>query len=113
MGVRPIDIYEVPFLHLHNKIKKKKLPEQVEILNHFLNFQIENYSTKNNRLELEILKNHQKSHLNLYSLEKCSLNQYLPADLKYKKIQSCFIIKKKSISRFIYDIRIFRKFNFI
>ena len=116
--VRPIDIYEVPFLHLHNKINKKnyksnkpinirnsikypynsgekiKIPEQVEILNHFLNFQIENYSTKNNRLELEILKNHQKSHLNLYSLEKCSLNQYLPADLKYKKIQSCFIIKK-------------------
>merc|ERR1711862_850679 len=79
--VRPIDIYEVPFLHLHNKINKKnyksnkpinirnsikypynsgekiKIPEQVEILNHFLNFQIENYSTKNNRLELEILKN--------------------------------------------------------
>ena len=116
--VRPIDIYEVPFLHLHNKINKKnyksnkpinirnsikypynsgekiKIPEQVEILNHFLNFQIENYSTKNNRLELEILKNHRKSHLNLYISEKCSLNQYIPADLKYKKIQSCFIIKK-------------------
>ena len=116
--VRPIDIYEVPFLHLHNKINKKnyksnkpinirnsikypynsgekiKIPEQVEILNHFLNFQIENYSTKNNRLELEILKNQRKSHLNLYISEKCSLNQYIPADLKYKKIQSCFIIKK-------------------
>ena len=116
--VRPIDIYEVPFLHLHNKINKKnyksnkpinirnsikypynsgekiKIPEQVEILNHFLNFQIENYSTKNNRLELEILKNHRKSHLNLYISEKCSLNQYIPPDLKYKKIQSCFIIKK-------------------
>ena len=116
--VRPIDIYEVPFLHLHNKINKKnyksnkpinirnsikypynsgekiKIPEQVEILNHFLNFQIENYLTKNNRLELEILKNHRKSHLNLYISEKCSLNQYIPADLKYKKIQSCFIIKK-------------------
>ena len=116
--VRPIDIYEVPFLHLHNKINKKnyksnkpinirnsikypynsgekiKIPEQVEILNHFLNFQIENYLTKNNRLELEILKNQRKSHLNLYISEKCSLNQYIPADLKYKKIQSCFIIKK-------------------
>ena len=112
--VRPVDIYEVPFLQLQSKINRKiynpnkpikiknsikylynsgekiKTSEQIEILNQFLNFQIKNYLTNYNLVELEISKNH----LNFYISKKCSLNQYVPADLKYTKIQSCFIIKK-------------------
>ena len=116
--VRPISIYEVPLFRAHKKIREKtfkltksfnivdsieypydsgekiKTSEQVEILNQSLGYQMKNCLNKNNRIEIEIIKDKQKNRLNFCTLEKFSLNQYVPADLKYTKIQSCSIIKK-------------------
>jgi len=116
--IRPINIYEVPFLQVYRTVIKKnhnpnklvnvinsikypydsgekiKTSGQVDILNQFIDFQLKNSLNKDNCVQIELIKDQRKNRLNFSLSEKFSLNQYIPADLKYTKIQSCFLIKK-------------------
>merc|ERR1712238_426425 len=71
-----------------------KTSGQVEILNQFLSFKLKNSLKKDNRVQIKILNDKRKNNLNFSFLEKFSLDHFIPADLKYTNIQSCFLIKK-------------------
>ena len=116
--IRPINIYEVSFARCskniieessqsnkiinltysltypYNSGEKIKTPGEVEIMNQSLDFQLKNFSKKYNSMQIRIFKNKRKNSLNLLFSEKFSLNHYIPADLKYTKIQSCFLSKR-------------------
>jgi len=116
--IRPINIYEVSYSreyrtkieksfqsnklinlihnvkYSYNSGERIKTSEQVEVLNQFLSFKLKNSLKKHNGVKIKILKNKRKNVLSFSFLEKFSLNHFVPADLKYTNIQSCFLIKK-------------------
>merc|ERR1712151_354932 len=116
--IRPINIYEVSYSReyktkIEKNFQKNKLVNlthnvkypynsgeriktsgQTEILNQFLSFKLKNSLKKDNRVQIKTLKGKGKNNLNFSFLEKSSLNHFVPADLKYTNIQSCFLVKK-------------------
>ena len=115
--IRSIKLYEVPFSqsfktsinkfyqvnkfislksstkYLYNSGKTIKKAEQLEIVSVCLNLHLKNSFEKENETQVEIIPNLKHNCLSFSLSDKFSLNQYIPADLKYAKIQSCFIVE--------------------
>ena len=115
--VQPIKIYEFPSLNyfrsnLKNtfdssfqslfKIETKPIylykpnqtikgPKNLNLVSNLLTFQT-NKSTINN-IAIELFRNKRKSSINFHLIEKLFLNNYIPPYLKYKHIESCFLIQ--------------------
>lgn len=117
--IRSIHLYEVPlshsfktsinnshqinnFISLKNKIKyssnsgeKIKKAEQVEVINVCLNLELKNSFDKKHDIQIKIIPNRKKIGLDFSISNRFSFNQYIPADLKYTKIQPCLIAEHK------------------
>ena len=114
--IRPITIYEFPLTldlftssnfssstaHLFN-LKEKSVyiykPNQfikgiqnLNLISNLLTFKINN-SSKDNR-KVELLNNVRKNQVDLLVIEKLLLTNYLPPNLRYKNIESCFLTQK-------------------
>jgi len=113
--IRPLKLYEVPrpksikkvfktdfrknsifnvknnLRYLYDSGKKVKIAKQLEIITKSLDLQLKNSLNKNENIQIEIIVNRKKNCLNFRLLEKLYLNQYIPANLKYTKIQACLI----------------------
>lgn len=105
--VRPVEIYEFPYLknnqlaifrfqtNLVNFYKSNqtiKGIKNINLLSNLLTFQT-NKSFHNN-LSIELANNGKPNSLHLKLTEKLSLNNYIPPSLKYKNIQSCFLLQE-------------------
>lgn len=114
--VRPIEIYELPYRNFKNRIfqnslnknsniklrsklvycyktnQKIKSAKNLNLVSHFLTFDHNKFLTKN--VNIELLKNKRKKRIDLLISEKLNLKNYISPYLKYKDIQSCFIIQK-------------------
>lgn len=114
--VRPINIYEFP-TSTHPKInvdssinkpsifklnakafylyKSNQTIRSIKELNLVSNILVFNtHKSLNSNLKIELKNNQKKSCVHLKIIEKLCLNNYIPAHLKYKNIQSCFLIQK-------------------
>ena len=113
--IRPIKLYEIPFhkatkklfaskniknLPLPIKIKKRynfktnriiKTNKSLNLLSYIIGFNDISFLKKN--IHLQLVKNKITESIELQILERLYLNNYVPAYLKYKNIQSCFILQ--------------------
>jgi DNA-directed RNA polymerase subunit beta' len=113
--VRPIELYEVPYpdiLQLDSqtnfnnksifKLKSKALYfyksnqsikgiQNLNLISNLLVFKTN--KSLNNNISIKLVNNHQKNAIDFKVIEKLCLNNYIPAHLKYKKIQPCFLIQ--------------------
>ena len=114
--IRPIELYEFPYaksinkifgnnsdlesiLKLENKLnyvyKSNQTIKSTQNLNLILNtLRLKNIPISLNDVSIELRNNFSNLSLNFRIQEKLSLNNYIPPDLKYKNIKSCFLIKK-------------------
>ena len=116
--IRPIELYEVPlpkpienilnqevtsnsifylknhFNYLYNSGQKIKSPDQLNIVTNSLDFKLSNSFKKNENIQIKILNNNEKNHLNFILSEKLYLIDYLPPHLKYTDIQACLLVEQ-------------------
>jgi hypothetical protein len=112
--VRRIELYEVPYslsdsinLQQNSTSKFQLKPvlvhcyqpnqaiygnENVNLVVNLLLFKTNNFF-KNN-IQIELLNNPLKKSVDFYTIEKLSLNHYIPSNLRDKNIQPCFLIQK-------------------
>ena len=114
--VRPIEIYE--FAHSNKKLlpfslrktnqssfnfqskstyfyKSNQLikgSKDLSLISNLLNFQTNRLLNKN--INISLSKNLKLGTMNFNIIENCNLTNYIPPNLKYKDIQSCFLIQK-------------------
>ena len=113
--IRPIQIYEFPYLnsslHTSNLISKNDSPfnlqskvlcfyksnqyiktiKSLNLILTVLTFKINKSINKN--ISLELVNNKKKEFVVVQLVEKLCLNNYVSPSLKYKNIQSCFLIQ--------------------
>nr|YP_009028760.1 RNA polymerase b''-subunit [Asterionellopsis glacialis]AGH28309.1 RNA polymerase b''-subunit [Asterionellopsis glacialis] len=114
--VRPIELYEFPnsksikkifgktssiesILNLENKAtylyKSNQRIRSTKNLNIILNIlRLKTTNLLSKKISIELLNNRHNQTLNFRLNEKLSLNNYIPPHLKYKNIQSCFLVQK-------------------
>jgi DNA-directed RNA polymerase beta'' subunit len=116
--VRPIDLYEFPYLNklspeFQKEFNIKSQPEckvetksvyvyksnqfikktkNLELISNLLTFKINRSRTNN--LSIKLLNHKKTQSVAFYITEKLQLNQYISPYLKYKNIESCFLIQK-------------------
>ena len=111
--VRPVKIYEFPYssnsllanennirFNLNSKFVYSyksgqciKGTQNLNLITNILTFKTNQLRNKN--LSIELLSNHKTNSLEFNIVEKLCLNNYIPPNLRYKNIQSCFIIQPK------------------
>ena len=115
--IRPIEIYEVPFpkprnhivdqeiqlnpiFYLNNRFnyvynsgQKIKSPYHLNLVTNSLEFKLINSFKKNDNIQIKIINNQKKNHLDFILSEKLYLIDYLPPHLKYTDIQSCLLVE--------------------
>ena len=109
--IRPIEIYEFP--HLNKNLKKLdttgsnlfdsklnysykpnqtiKVSKNLNLISNFINLNLQLSLNKN--IEIELFRNTKTKLINLKINEKISLNNYLVPQLRYKNIQSSFLVQ--------------------
>lgn len=109
--IRPIEIYE--FSHSDSNFKKLntiqktlfpsrltysykpnqniKVAKNLNLISHFINFKLGSFLNKN--IEIELFKNKKTKLINFQINEKISLTNYLVPPLRYKNIQSSFLVQ--------------------
>ena len=113
--IRPIELYECSYFNLNliNGQNKKNLTENLkletkiiylykpnQILKGTQNFNLVNNKLTfkseklNNQISLEIVNDKKTNSVDLRISEKLGLNKYISPYLRYKNLQSCFIIQK-------------------
>jgi hypothetical protein len=114
--VRPIQIYEVPYLSQCPKDLEKnsnskssfnlepvsiysyKSKQQIKglkslnLISNFLLFKTNNFFTKN--INIELSNNRYKKSVDFNIIEKLSLNNYIAPNLRDKNLQPCFLVQK-------------------
>ena len=114
--IRPFTIYEIPkekngkkiftnntnselIFNINNKTtylyktnKKIKTANSINLISQTINLKSKN-SVQNN-ITIDLSNSFKTKRLNLKILEKLVLNQYIPAHLKYTKLQSCLLIEQ-------------------
>jgi DNA-directed RNA polymerase beta' subunit len=112
--VRPIELYEVPYLvpgpinfqqetneqfHLepvfvHSYKSKQRIygRKNLNLIANLLLFKTNNFFKKT--INIELSNNSLKKSVDFYMIEKLSLNNYIPPNLRDKNIQPCFLIQK-------------------
>ena len=122
--IRPVKIYEFPYAKF-SLIDREELDENHSIFNlesKSLYFYKSNQYIKgiqnlnlvsniltfkttksvSNNITIELLNNKKKKSIDFKIIEKLCLNNYIPPNLKYKNIQSCFLIQKNQfISKYM------------
>lgn len=113
--IRPLEIYEVSHFNLnhinlqnqfnknsniqlgskliysyksHQKIRGSK---NLNLVSNLLTFKLNQFLHKN--LNIELFKNNKTKSIHLYFGERLNLNNYIFPNLKYKTIESCFLIQ--------------------
>lgn len=111
--IRPIEIYELPYFNSESVNSKKKFDQSsniklksvysyksnqrikgarnLNLVSNILTFTPNKFLSKNANIEL--LNNKRKKSIDLCFNEKIYLNNYISPSLKYKNIQSCFLIQ--------------------
>ena len=112
--VRPIQLYEVPYLFpgsnsLHQKLNSQFQfeslsvncyessqqiygHENVNLVSNLLLFKTNNFFKKN--IHVQLVNNKSKKAVDFYIIEKLYLNNYISSNLRDKNIQPCFLIQK-------------------
>ena len=110
--VRPVKIYEFPYLPNSLLINKNTLTfnldvksiysyksgqsikgiQNLNLVTNILTFKTN--KLRNNNINIELLNNYKTNSLEFNVIEKICLNNYIPPNLRYKKIQSCFVIQQ-------------------
>lgn len=112
--VRPIQLYEVPYLvpgpsnlkkndstqlkiepaFVHSYKSKQQIfgKRNLNLIANLLLFKTNNFLKKN--IHIELANNSSKKSVDFYIIEKLSLNNYIPPNLKDKNIQPCFLIQE-------------------
>ena len=114
--VRPVEIYEFPYFNISSRNLKLNLKNKeifslesksfycynsnqfisgiknLNLISNILTFKIN--KTSSNNISIELNNNKKKKLVNFTIIEKLSLNSYIPPNLKYKQIQSCFLIQE-------------------
>ena len=114
--IRPIEIYEFPYSTKFNQNPQLKLDnseiftfdskslyfyksnqyikgiESLDLVSKVLTFKTNRLL--NNNITIELSNNQKQGSVDLAIIEKLRLNNYIPPNLKYKGIQSCFLIQK-------------------
>ena len=110
--VRPIEIYEFSHSDSNFKLLKKtssnifqprivcsyksnqtiKGAQNLNLISSFINFKSESLLNKN--IDIEVFKNKKTKSVNFQIDEKISLNNYLVPQLRYKNIQSSFLVQQ-------------------
>ena len=123
--VRPIEIYEFPHsmtsifnsnlnyddkssfnfelksIYIYKPNQTIKSKRSLNLISNVLNFKI-NKISNNNNINIELLNNQKYNVINLKIVEKLFLNNFIPPHLKYKNIESCFIIQENQfVSRYM------------
>ena len=119
--VRPLEFYEIPnpkslnrflqlkskdmaglklttnFTYLYSSGKKIKECKNIELFKTSFSFKFlqTSFTKRKKDTNSQITIKTKKNCLKFLSCEKLYLNNYLPASLKYKSIQSCFIVENK------------------
>jgi DNA-directed RNA polymerase subunit beta' len=113
--VRPLDIYELPHsnlnpINLQNQFNKEsniKLgsnliysyksrqtirgSKNLNLVSNLLTLKLDKNFNQN--INLELFNNHKKKSIDFRIIEKFNLNNYIFPNLRYKNIQSCFLIQ--------------------
>ena len=104
--VRPVEIYEFSyssthfnktnlfeskFLYLYKPNQTIKVAKNLNLVSNFLNFKVNSFLNKN--IDIELLRNKKAKSIHFRIDEKISLNNYLVPQLRYKNIQSSFLIQ--------------------
>ena len=112
--VRPIQLYEVPYLFpgSNNLCQKSNSQfqfesisvnyyqsrqqiyghENVNLVANILLFKTNNFFKKN--IHIQLMNNRSKKSVDFYTIEKLYLNNYISSNLRDKNIQPCFLIQK-------------------
>jgi DNA-directed RNA polymerase beta' subunit len=110
--IRPIELYELPHLNLNsvnleNDINSKlgtktlytykpnqilKSTQNVNLVTHKLTFKTNKLLT--NQVHVELINNKKANSVDFKVDEKLNLNNFLSPYLKYKNLQSCFLIQR-------------------
>lgn len=110
--IRPIEIYEFPYsnnllsnfknhsiFELESKsvyfYKSNQYIKGIKNLNLIFNvLKSKNHKSINNNISIELSYNQKKNSVDYKIIEKLSLNNYISPKLKYKHIQSCFLVQE-------------------
>jgi len=114
--IRPIKLYESPYfrsgknifgknlnilslINLKNKItysyKSNQNIKSIKNLNLIINnFLLEKNQSFHSNLSLQLLNNTETNSVEFRITEKLCLNDFIPPHLKYKNVQSCFLVQK-------------------
>ena len=114
--VRPVDIYEIPhskIIQLDSQSNMNSQPifqldsnllysykssqiikgvKTTNLISSILTFKT--HKSLNNNIRIELINNKKRNSVDLKIIEKLSLNQYIPPNLKYKDIYLCLLIRK-------------------
>lgn len=110
--IRPIEIYEFPYsnnslinlknqplfnlepksVYFYKSNQKIKGIENINLISNILRFKIN--KSINNDINIKLSNNQKKNCVEFRFIEKLSLNNYISPNLKYKDIQSCFLIQQ-------------------
>jgi hypothetical protein len=117
--IRPIEIYEFSYSNINSikyqnnlnlnsnfKLQPKatysyksnqiiKGTKNLQLVANILTFKIDKLLNKNDNIKL--LNNQKITSVDFQITEKINLNNYISPYLKYKNLQSCFLIQAKSI----------------
>jgi len=113
--VRPIDIYEFPHINVEQTLKQNKFnwnsnlkleskitysyksnqiikgTKNLNLISNVLSFKANQFLKQNTKIEL--FNNLKRNSIDLQINEKISLNNYILPSLRYKDIQSCFLLQ--------------------
>ena len=84
-------IFESKFLYLYKPNQTIKVAKNLNLISHLINFKSNSSFSKN--VEIELNRNKNSNSINFQIDEKISLNNYLVPQLRYKDIQSSFLIQ--------------------
>ena len=114
--VRPIEIYEFPYCitsifnlypnyigkpsfnfelktsYCYKSNQNIRSKRSLNLVSNALNFKINRFL--NNNINIELLNNQKQNLIKFKVVEKLSLNNFIAPKLKYKKIESCFIVQE-------------------
>jgi hypothetical protein len=114
--VRPVEIYEFPYLNIHPINSQLSCNEQslfnlesksvyfyksnqsikgiknLNLVSNILSFKTN--KSLNNNINIELSHNQKKNLVDFNVIEKLCLTNYIPPNLKYKDIQPCFLIQE-------------------
>jgi hypothetical protein len=112
--IRPIELYEVPFLvpspltfkqqppikfclepifvHCYKSKQRIYGKKNLNLIANLLLFKTNNFYKKN--IQIELVNNRSKKSVDFYMIEKLSLNTYIAPNLRNKNIVPCFLVQK-------------------